>query len=280
MQTRQPAAKHKNFSLMRRFLPYFKKYRGILALDLFCATLTTICELVFPLIVRFITDKGMNDMAALTVGVILRVGLIYLVLRVIDTAANYYMASIGHVMGARIETDMRKDLFDHLQKLPYAYYDNTKIGQLMARITSDLFDVTEFAHHGPEEFFIAGVKIVASFAILAGINIWLTLIIFSIVPLMLVCAMYFNRRMRVAFKKSRVQVGEINAQVEDSLLGVRVVKSFANEDIERGKFSDGNQRFLDISARCTPTWRASRAPRACLTASCTSRWWWPRAVHD
>jgi ATP-binding cassette subfamily B protein len=238
--------KGKNNALIRRFVPYFKKYAWVLVLDLLCAALTTICELVFPLIVRFITDKGMNDLQSLTVQLILYVGGFYLVLRVIDTAANYFMAYTGHIMGAKIETDMRRDLFNHLQKLSHSYYDNTKIGQIMARVTSDLFDVTEFAHHCPEEFFIAAIKIVASFAILANVNIWLTLIIFSMIPFMLVFAIYFNRRMRVAFKRQRDQLGELNAQVEDSLLGVRVVKSFANEDIEREKFRRGNDSFLDI----------------------------------
>lgn len=242
----QKEQKNKNFSLVKRFTPYFKKYRATLALDLFCAALTTICELILPLIVRYITDKGMNDIQSLTVSVILFVGGFYLLLRIIDTAANYYMASIGHIMGAKIETDMRRDLFSHLQLLSFSYYDNTKVGQIMARITSDLFDVTEFAHHCPEEFFIAALKIVASFIILSFVDIWLTLIIFSILPIMLVCSMYFNKRMRRAFKKSRDQIGELNSQVEDSLLGVRVVKSFANEPIEEKKFRNGNHKFLDI----------------------------------
>ena len=236
----------KTSTLFRRFAPYFKKYRGVLALDLFCASLTTVCELVLPLMVRFITERGMNDMASLTVALVLKIGGLYLVLRIIDAAANYYMQNIGHVMGAYIETDMRRDLFEHLQKLPFSYYDHTKIGQLMARITSDLFDVTEFAHHCPEEYFIAALKIVVSFVILANTNLLLTLIIFSLLPVMLLCTMYFNTRMRRAFKKSRNQIGELNAQVEDSLLGVRVVKSFANESIEEEKFSQGNGRFLDI----------------------------------
>ena len=236
----------KTSTLLRRFAPYFKKYRGVLALDLFCASLTTVCELVLPLMVRFITERGMNDMASLTVALVLKIGGLYLVLRIIDAAANYYLQNIGHVMGAYIETDMRRDLFEHLQKLPFSYYDHTKIGQLMARITSDLFDVTEFAHHCPEEYFIAALKIVVSFVILANTNLLLTLIIFSLLPVMLLCTMYFNTRMRRAFKKSRNQIGELNAQVEDSLLGVRVVKSFANESIEEEKFSQGNGRFLDI----------------------------------
>lgn len=231
---------------LRRFMPYLLRYKGILLFDLFCAALTCICELVLPLMVRFITERGMNDMASLTVALVLKIGGLYLVLRIIDAAANYYMQNIGHVMGAYIETDMRRDLFEHLQKLPFSYYDHTKIGQLMARITSDLFDVTEFAHHCPEEYFIAALKIVVSFVILANTNLLLTLIIFSLLPVMLLCTMYFNTRMRRAFKKSRNQIGELNAQVEDSLLGVRVVKSFANESIEEEKFSQGNGRFLDI----------------------------------
>ncbi|RGX54430.1 ABC transporter ATP-binding protein [Anaerotruncus sp. AF02-27] len=232
--------------LLGRFAPYFKKYLWILLLDLFCASLTTLCELVLPLMVRFITERGMNDLASLTTAIILKIGALYILLRIIDTAANYFMANIGHMMGAHIETDMRSDLFAHLQRLSYNFYDSNKIGQLMARITSDLFDVTEFAHHCPEEFWIAGLKIAVSFVILARTNLWLTLIIFSIIPLMLVCSMYFNTRMRRAFKKSRNQTGEINAQVEDSLLGVRVVKSFANEEVEKEKFEEGNGKFLDI----------------------------------
>jgi ATP-binding cassette, subfamily B, bacterial len=156
------------------------------------------------------------------------------------------MANVGHMMGAKIETDMRKDLFSHLQNLSYSYYDNTKIGQIMARITSDLFDVTEFAHHGPEEYFIAALKIGVAFGILANTDIVLTLIIFSLIPIMLVSSMSFNSKMRRAFKKSRNQIGELNAQVEDSLLGVRVVKSFANEDVEEEKFRKGNEGFLNI----------------------------------
>lgn len=232
--------------LIKRFLPYFKKYKWVLVLDLFCATLTTICDLVLPMMVRYLTDIGMNDIQRLTARLILSVGAAYLVLRIIDLIANYYMANIGHVMGARIETDMRRDLFRHLQQLSYSFYSSTKVGQLMARITSDLFDVTEFAHHCPEEYFIAALKIIVSFSILCSVNVWLTLIIFAIIPIMIFCAMKFNNKMRTAFKKQRNQLGEINAQVEDSLLGVRVVKSFANEEIEEEKFEAGNEGFLDV----------------------------------
>ena len=239
----------KTSGLIKRFAPYYKPYVGIMVSDLFCAALTTICELVLPVIVRYITNLGIYDIARLTVPLVLMLGGLYIVLRIIDSAANFYMASVGHVMGTKIETDMRRDMFDHLQKLPFSYYDNIRVGQIMSRITSDLFDVTEFAHHCPEEFFIAGIKIIVSFTVLAFINLPLTLIIFAIIPFMIVCASYFNKKMKAAFRESRVQIGELNSQVEDSLLGVRVVKSFANENLEIEKFGQGNRKFLSIKQK-------------------------------
>ncbi len=238
--------KTKKQGLFKRFLPYYKKYTKVMVFDLFCALFTTFCELILPLIARFITDKATNDIAALTTRAILSVGAIYLVLRIIDTAANYYMASVGHVMGARMETDMRRDMFAHLQNLSSSFYDNTKVGQIMSRITNDLFDVTEFAHHCPEELFISTIKIVVSFIILGSFNIWLTLIIFSIIPLIIISTRYFNVKMRTQFKRQRTQIGELNAQVEDALLGIRVVHSFANEECEKEKFEGGNSKLLDI----------------------------------
>lgn len=157
----------KTSELMKRFAPYYFKYWKALLFDLFCAALTTLCEIVLPLILRYITNEGMYNLANLTVKTIVTIGLLYFGLRIIDGLANFYMAYTGHIMGARIETDMRTDAFCHLQKLSDSFYSNTKVGQIMARITSDLFDVTEFAHHCPEEFFIAFLKIVISFFILA-----------------------------------------------------------------------------------------------------------------
>lgn len=229
--------------MIHNFLHYYKPYKSILYGVVIGSLVAALLDLVFPMLVRQIlnevlpqknTDRLLHDTGILFILYLGNYGLLYLV--------NYY----GHLMSAKIENDMRRDLFEHLQKLPFSYYDHTKIGQLMARITSDLFDVTEFAHHCPEEYFIAALKIVVSFVILANTNLLLTLIIFSLLPVMLLCTMYFNTRMRRAFKKSRNQIGELNAQVEDSLLGVRVVKSFANESIEEEKFSQGNGRFLDI----------------------------------
>ena len=236
--------KYKTKELIGRFLPYFRPYKKVLLLDLFCAFLTTGCDLILPMILKYIANKGTEDLSSITVQLIASVAGIYLVLRIIDAIANYYMTRIGHVMGAKIETDMRRDAFDHIQKLSDSYFNNTKVGQIMSRITNDLFDVTEFAHHCPEEFFIAGVKIVISFILLSRINIALTTIIFIFIPLMVVFSMDQNVKMKRAFKKQRVQIGELNSRLEDSLLGVRVVKAFANEEIEAEKFTQDNRKFL------------------------------------
>ena len=235
-----------NKELLNRFSPYFIKYKGILFMDLFCAALTTLCELILPLIMRYITNEGISNLASLSVGLIVRLGMLYLILRVIECAAGYYMADMGHVMGACIETDMRRDAYNHLQKLSDTYYNNTKVGQIMGRITNDLFDVTEFAHHCPEEFFIAGIKIVVSFVILARVNVGLTLIIFMIVPVMILVCMKLNFRMKSIFRVQRSHIGELNARIEDSLLGHKVVKAFANEEVEKAKFEADNSKFLDI----------------------------------
>ncbi len=232
--------------LLKRFLPYYRPYAKIMAMDLFCAALTTVCELVLPLILRYVTGVGMNDLSSLTVRTILIIGGIYFGLRIIDGMASFYMAYTGHVMGAAIETDMRQDAFDHLQKLSDHYFSNTKVGQIMSRITSDLFDVTEFAHHCPEEFFIAFLKAAAAFLILAQINLALTVILFVLVPVMAVSCSYFNIQVRKAFKRQRNHIGELNARIEDSLLGNKVVRAFANEDVERQKFNRDNREFLQI----------------------------------
>lgn len=236
--------KYKTKDLIKAFLPYFKPYKRVLLLDLFCAFLTTGCDLILPMILRFLANKGTEDLASITIQLISILAGIYLGLRVIDAISNYYMTRIGHIMGAKIETDMRKDAFNHIQSLSDSYFNNTKVGQIMSRITNDLFDVTEFAHHCPEEFFIAGVKIVISFILLSRINLTLTTIIFIFIPLMVIFSMDQNRKMKRAFKKQRVQIGELNSRLEDSLLGIRVVKAFANEDIEAEKFKKDNKKFL------------------------------------
>lgn len=235
--------------LIRRFLPYFKPYRRTLCADLFCAALTTVCEIVLPLIIRQITNTALEDVALLTARMVIGLALVYFVLRIIDALANYYMADTGHVMGARIETDMRRAAYAHLQQLSNTYFNNTKVGQIMGRITNDLFEVTEFAHHCPEEFFIAAIKIVISFMILGRIHLPLTLMIFVFVPIMTVVCRSINKKMRRTFSEQRNQIGELNAKIEDSLLGQKVVKAFTNEALESEKFEEGNQAFLKIKTR-------------------------------
>ncbi len=240
---------YKTSELLRRFVPYYRPYRKTMVLDLFCAALTTICELVLPLIMRYITNEALAETVTLSMRTVGGLALLYLALRIVDCLANFYMADAGHVMGAKIETDMRRDAYSHLLKLSDTYFNNTKVGQIMGRITNDLFDVTEFAHHCPEEFFIAFVKAMGGFLILGHINLALTLIIFVLVPVMLFTCMGINRKMKRAFAKQRNQIGELNARIEDTLLGQKVVKAFTNEETEAQKFNGDNQAFLDIKKK-------------------------------
>ncbi len=236
-------------ALLKRFLPYLKKYRHLLALDLFFAALTTLCDIVLPTIMRRLTNAATGNAAALTAEMVLRMALLYIILRVIDAGANFYMQSQGHIMGVYIETDMRRDAFDHLQRLSANYYNNHKIGQLMGRITNDLFDVTEFSHHCPEEFFIAGIKFTASFIILARTSLLLTVLIFVCMPVMFIVCAKLNNWLRTTQKAQRFQVGELNAAIEDSLLGERVVKAFTAEEEEKRKFEEGNKEFQRIKKK-------------------------------
>ena len=244
--TRTVTKHYRTKELLSRFLPYLLKYKKLLLFDLFCAAMTTLCDIILPRIMSTLTNTAMYNAADLTAGLVLKLALLYTVLRLIDAAAYYFMSSQGHIMGVYIETDMRTDAFNHLERLSGSYYANTKIGQVMGRITSDLFDVTEFAHHCPEEFFIAGIKILVSFIILCQSSVLLTVIIFACMPSMIVVSIKLNHRFRTASKAQRVQIGELNAQVEDSLLGERVVKAFTAEDMEIAKFEAGNQKFKEI----------------------------------
>lgn len=235
--------------LSRRFLPYMSKYKGWIALDLCCAALTTACDIVLPLIISYLTDTATRNLGGLTVRIILALAGLYLGLRVINTVSYYFMTTVGHIVGAKIETDMRRDLFRHLHRLSFNFHNNTKVGQIMSRITTDLFEITEFAHHCPEEFLIAFLKFAIPLGILASMNIWLALSLLIAMPLLLGATNYFNNKMNEGWRQSRRQIGEINAQVEDSLLGIRVVKSFANERMEEEKFAVGNENFLTLRSR-------------------------------
>ncbi|WP_022756708.1 ABC transporter ATP-binding protein [Butyrivibrio fibrisolvens] len=235
--------------LIGRFLPYIKKYRGLLYLDLFFASLTTLCDIVLPMIMRRLTNSALGNTQPLTVAILLKLVVLYVLLRFVDAGANFFMQSQGHIMGVYIETDMRRDAFEHLQRLSATYYSNHKIGQIMGRITNDLFDVTEFAHHCPEEFFIAGIKMVVSFIILSGSSLSLTLMIFACLPIMFFVSVKINHWLRQTQKAQRVQVGELNAAIEESLLGERIVKAFTGEEEEKRKFEEGNIRFQTIKKR-------------------------------
>lgn len=231
-------------NLIKIVLPYFKKYWRILVIDLIAASLTTVAGFMLPLILSELTDLG--TAGTLTVSVIGTLSITYAILKVIEIIARYYMTNIGHRMGAMIETDMRSDLYGHLMELPTSYYNDTKVGQIMTRVTNDLADITEFAHHAPEEVFIVTIQMVVSLIVLGNLNGWLTLMIFLLLPFMFI----FSRKNRTSMKdeqmNQRRQIGNLNAGVEDSLSGIRVVKSFANEANEIDKFEGGNQHFLQI----------------------------------
>ncbi|MGL5435847.1 MAG: ABC transporter ATP-binding protein [Lachnospiraceae bacterium] len=226
-----------------RFLEYYKPQRKVFVLDLLCAFIASMVALMYPMLVRYVTSTAQTT-GGLEINIILMIGLGFIGLAVIEYFCNYYIGYIGHVMGARMEYDMRSDLFHHFQKLSFSYYDDAKTGQLMSRITNDLFDVTELAHHGPEDIIISSVKILGSFIILMNINVPLTLVIFIILPVMVVFTFYYNKKMKRAFKRNRQRIADINAQIEDSISGVRVVKSFANEEVEIDKFTENNDNFI------------------------------------
>ena len=235
-----------NISLIKSVIPYFNRYRNILFIDLLCAGLTTASEMILPLILRYLTNVGIADPGSLTLNLIVRIAVIFVLIKCVELVAVYYMASIGHIMGAKIETDMRFDMYKHLQTLSDNFYNETKVGQIMSRMTNDLFDITEFSHHCPEEYFIGFIKICISFVILLNINVPLTLAVYIMIPVMFISTSKFKNSMRRAQKKQRVHVGDLNSSIEDSILGIKVVKSFANEDIELEKFERDNNKFLSI----------------------------------
>ena len=228
----------------RKFLSYYRPYRRLLVQDLLCAGIASVSSLAYPMLVKVVTNQAIRDAGVVDFGLIGRVALVFLGLLLVDYFSNFYIAYQGHVMGAKMEFNMRNDLFGHFQKLSFSYYDNAKTGQLMSRITNDLFDVTELAHHGPEDVIISLVKLIGAFIILMNESWVLTLCIFAVLPFMVIFSVHYNRKMKKAFAKNRQRISEINAQIEDSLSGVRVVKSFANEALEIDKFREGNENFV------------------------------------
>ena len=231
------------FKNLKKLVSYYKPYMGTFLLDMFFAVVASAIALVVPLVVRYIT----SEVIYLETGArerIVHLGLILIGLVIIQFFSNYYITNVGHVMGAKMEYNMRAEIFSHLQKLSFSFYDDQKTGQLMSRITNDLFEITELLHHGPENIVISLIKIVGAFIILMGISKYLTAAAFILLPFMFLFVFLLNKKMRRAFKANRQKVAEINSRAEDNLSGIRVVKSFANEDIEMEKFREGNDAFL------------------------------------
>lgn len=229
---------------LKKMISYYRPYRRVFFADMVFAILAAAVSLTIPLIVRYITSVVVYASPEAIMGQIIRLALWMLVLVAVECGCKFYISNYGHVMGAKIEYDMRAEIFAHYQKLSFSFYDDQKIGQLMARITTDLFDISELLHHGPENLIISCIKIIGAFVILMNIDVRLALAAFLLVPFMLVYAYFFNRRMKRAFRQNRVKIADINSQIEDNLSGIRVVKSFANEEIEREKFKKGNDGFL------------------------------------
>lgn len=233
---------------LKKLISYYKPYLGTFILDMFFAIVASAISLAIPLVVRYIT----SDVIYLETGAeerIIHLGLILVGLVVIQFFANYYITDVGHVMGAKMEYNMRAEIFSHLQKLSFSFYDDQKTGQLMSRITNDLFEITELLHHGPENIVISLIKIIGAFIILMGISKYLTAAAFILLPFMFVFVFFLNKKMRRTFRENRNKVAEINSRAEDNLSGIRVVKSFANEDIEIDKFKEGNDAFLSAKKR-------------------------------
>lgn len=230
---------------MKKFLSYYKPYKKIFAADMFFACLGAAVTLIIPLIIRYITNDVIYRPAGESLKIILSLTGIMAVLIILEFYCNYFIAYYGHIMGAKMEYNMRNEIFAHYQKLSFSFFDNQKVGQLMSRVTNDLFEISELFHHGPEDIVISIIKLIGSFSILLSINWRLALVAFAIVPVMLVYAFYFNIKMKRAFVKNRARIADINAQIEDNLSGIRVVKSFANEEMEMDKFKVGNDRFVE-----------------------------------
>lgn len=237
-------SKEKQPNKLKLLAKYYKPYRGLFIADLFFAILGAAVTLVIPLLVRYIMNTIGNMPVSEAKSAILTIGAGMLGLILVQLGSRYFITYYGHMMGAYIEHDMRNEIFSHYQKLSFTFYDNQKVGHLLSRITSDLFDISELLHHGPEDIIISVIKLVGAFLILVNVNWKMAAISFSIVIVMLFYALIFNKRMKYAFKENRARIADINSQIEDSLSGIRVVKSFGNEKREMEKFAKGNERFV------------------------------------
>lgn len=232
--------------LLKRFIPYYKPYKKVLIQDLIAASLTTLSELILPILLSYLTDWA--QIGILDGPRIIKVAIIYAITKSISVIAKYFMQSRGHIMGAFIEKDMRRDIFNHLLEMDTEFFNESKVGQLMTRLTSDLFEITEFSHHVPEEFLVGAIKLIISFIVLINIDIKLSLIIYLMIPIMYIMSRRSREKFRQSTFETKRQIGAINAGVEDTLLGISVVKSFANEGVEKHKFAKENSKFADIKS--------------------------------
>ena len=233
----------------KKLSAYYKPYKGLFLADMVFAMIGAAITLVIPLMVRYITGTVVLLPIEEASSTIIRLGIFMVLLVIVEGYCNYFIGYYGHVMGAKIEHDMRNEIFGHYQKLSFAFFDNQKVGHLLSRITSDLFDITELLHHGPEDVVISTIKLVGAFIILLMINAKLALVAIGFVVIMLLYAVGMNNRMRGAFRENRARIADINSQIEDSLSGIRVVKSFSNEETEMDKFEEGNSRFVASKKR-------------------------------
>ncbi|MBQ2283153.1 MAG: ABC transporter ATP-binding protein [Agathobacter sp.] len=229
---------------LKKMIGYYRPYLKTFWADMFFAMVSALVALTIPLVVRYVTSTLIYLPKEDILNQILWIALGLVLLLLIDAYSRFFIGNYGHVMGAKIEYDMRAEVFDHMQKLSFSFFDDQKVGQLMTRITTDLFDITELLHHGPENIILSVLKITGALIILLGINPWLCLAAFLVLPIMFAFAFFLNRKMRKAFRNNRKKIADINAQIEDNLSGIRVVKSFANEEIENEKFKVGNNGFL------------------------------------
>ena len=232
-------------SKLKKFISYYKPYKSMFFMDMFCALVLSAIDLIFPKLVQYLMDEVYSVRPPNMLQIIFLTGAGLLVLYIIRYFCQHYITSWGHIMGARMESDMRSDLFNHLQKLSFSFYDDANTGKLMSRMTNDLFDISELAHHGPEDIFISIIKIVGAVLIMLTMNVPLTLILLALMILIVVFTAHYNLKMRSVFAKNREKIALVNAQTQDSLAGIRVVKSFSNEKIERKKFEFGNMQFLE-----------------------------------
>ena len=238
---------------LKKFIQYYAPYKGVFFLDLICAAVISLADLAFPQILRTLTKTLFTESSDVILRALIPITLVLLVMYVIQTGCKYYVSYQGHMMGAHMERDMRQQLFDHYEKLSFSYYDQNNSGQMMSKLVSDLFDISEFAHHGPENLFISLIKIVGSFVFLFLINWKLAIPLLVLVAFMLFFSYGQNKKMQATFMDNRRKIGNLNSSLQDTLAGIRVVQSFANEDIEREKFKKSNQSFLiskDANYRC------------------------------